>query len=284
MVKMEGERQLSAIEALEDNAYVIYKLSTQVRLKDVRKLAAQLARLKKDFEPAEPVGYGEDWWEDVGSMTYPFSEPLTESMRAVKLDVTNDGMPVNDNDNVYVPFELFERLEADVKMFPLHRMRSYSVDVGGSASPKPILSTIRQSSTEILSKLRESYYETLYLSKTSLAYFPKSTLSRTRAYFQEDDPSNPAPVEELYKFLQSMILPLGTMDHKHRKTLPTFASEERIDDASMLSPEEENYIQNWRTLAFGDRFVPTSCPKLKHVMDQLKTREYVPISFSRRRC
>ena len=142
---------------------------------------------------------------------------------------------------------------------------------------------MRQSSTEVLGKLRESYYETLYLSKTSLAYFPKSTLSRTRAYFQEDGPSNPAPVEELYKFLQSMVLPLGTMDHKHRKTLPTFASEERIDDASMLSPEEEVYIQNWRTLAFGDRFVLASCPKLKHVMDQLKTREYVPVCFSSRR-
>lgn len=97
---MEGERQLSAVESLEDNAYVLYKLSTHVRLKDVRKLAAQLARLRKDFEPAESVGYGEDWWEHVGSMTYPFSEPISEPKHPVKVDVTNDPVPVCEDDNV----------------------------------------------------------------------------------------------------------------------------------------------------------------------------------------
>lgn len=104
---MEGERQLSAIESLEDNAYVLYKLSTQVRLKDVRKLAAQLARLRKDFQPAESVGYGEDWWADVGSTTYPFSEPLTESKCVVKVDVTNDEVPVREYDNVYVSMSCY---------------------------------------------------------------------------------------------------------------------------------------------------------------------------------
>lgn len=74
VVKMEGERQLSAVESLEKDAYVLYKLSTQVRLKDVRKLYAQLSRLRMDGEPTERVEYKDAWWEDIGSMTYPFTE------------------------------------------------------------------------------------------------------------------------------------------------------------------------------------------------------------------
>lgn len=76
-----------------------------------------------------------------------------------------------------------------------------------------------------------------------------------------------------------MLVPLNTMDAKHRRTLPIFASEERIDDMSVLKKDEEIYLQNWRTSTFGDRFLTRGDPRLKAVLEKLKTREYVITCF-----
>ncbi|TGZ85148.1 hypothetical protein EX30DRAFT_301764 [Ascodesmis nigricans] len=235
VVKMEGERQLSAVESLEKDAYVLYKLSTQVRLKDVRKLYAQLSRLRMDGEPTERVEYKDAWWEDIGSMTYPFTEhPL---MPRQLESITERATPLNP-------------------------------DVVSESAESP-----RQTSAEVLENLRNQYYESLYLTKTSLAYFSKSALSRARAYFQGDDPETPSPIGELTAFLHSMLVPLSNMDSKHRKTLPTFVSEEHIDNISILKKDEETYLQNWRTSAFGDRVLAPTDPRVKCVLEKLKTRE-----------
>ena len=73
IVKIEGERQLSAVEWVCDNVYALYRLSTQLRMKDVRKVAAQTKHLP-NVDAASFDVCDESWWDGVGHSTYPFQD------------------------------------------------------------------------------------------------------------------------------------------------------------------------------------------------------------------
>ena len=82
-------------------------------------------------------------------------------------------------------------------------------------------------------------------------------------------------MEQLTEFLQQMIVPLDKMDIKFRKTLTHVATEEVVDNAANLRPDEESYVHKWRLGAFGDRFIREGDERLKTVLQELKIREYV---------
>lgn len=81
IVKIEGERQLSAVESIRDNVYALYRLSTQLRMKDVRKVAAQTKHLP-NVGPGIFDVYDEQWWNGVGNPSYPFTDALCSANHA----------------------------------------------------------------------------------------------------------------------------------------------------------------------------------------------------------
>ncbi|KAK2798404.1 hypothetical protein FQN50_008844 [Emmonsiellopsis sp. PD_5] len=77
-----------------------------------------------------------------------------------------------------------------------------------------------QSSQELLDALRTQYLEALYISKTSVAYFAKGPLSRTRAAFQSVDEQSSLRLSDLTSFYRECILPVKKMDVKYKDSLP----------------------------------------------------------------
>lgn len=70
VVKVEGERQLAAVERIKDGVYTLYKLSTQLKMKDVRKTFAQVKRFCQNSESLSSVDFssnmlGSEWWSSL---------------------------------------------------------------------------------------------------------------------------------------------------------------------------------------------------------------------------
>ncbi|KAF8440142.1 DNA replication regulator SLD3-domain-containing protein [Terfezia claveryi] len=131
--------------------------------------------------------------------------------------------------------------------------------------------------TEALEQTRAQYLEALYVAKTSIAYFAKSTLSRTRVKFQQEATEDPSPlppsIPQLVEFLQGMIIPLDKMDIKFRKVIMQVATEEAIQDTTIFKTGEESYVQRWLSMNFKDKVLQSSDPALKRQTEDLKIRE-----------
>lgn len=95
VVKVEGERQLSAIERIGDSAYALYRLSTQLRMKDIRRAASQTRHLPTvHLGPAQHGALDEDWWCGAGNAGYPFADELYASACHAALEMSTQH-PVN---------------------------------------------------------------------------------------------------------------------------------------------------------------------------------------------
>jgi hypothetical protein len=118
-------------------------------------------------------------------------------------------------------------------------------------------------------RLRTQYFEHLYTSKTSLAFYVKGPLSRARAHVRTaEDPIK--AIRELSQFYEQSILPTKKVDVKYKESiakvigeLPVPRQEEGADAVEMkkrksrkkkmniklgkdcLWPEEEDFIAKW---------------------------------------
>ncbi|KAI5819752.1 DNA replication regulator SLD3-domain-containing protein, partial [Pyronema omphalodes] len=253
--KLEGERQLSAIEMLQDGVYAIYKLSTSLRMKDIRKAAAD-SRGCLGMEVGGKLEGVEDWWC-----------AATQNIMAVRLDM---GLPK-------------ESAEAAAAISNTEGQNITGVNETLPSPPPTAVGELPPSEppqepppmSEILDQVRKQYLDTLYLTKTSLAYFSKSTLSRARASCHDFQgiTSSPNRFEELNSFLKQMVLPLEKMDIKYRKSLVQCVLENEVDDKTVFRTDEETFIQKWRMAVFEDRFVRENDPELKSKLEELKNRE-----------
>ncbi|KAI5300037.1 hypothetical protein KEM56_002794, partial [Ascosphaera pollenicola] len=86
---------------------------------------------------------------------------------------------------------------------------------GGASAVPP---DQQQSPKEILENVRVQYLEILYASKSSVAYFAKGPLSRTRALFSQTDFGH--TLSDLAAFYRDCIIQIKRMDVKYRETLP----------------------------------------------------------------
>lgn len=258
ITKTDGERQLSAVEKVSDGVFTLFKLSPLVKLKDVRRLA-QLAR-KAVSPDLEKVVLGKkclekDWWADL--VMDNFTVGMGESTcHTVVLSMIH---PSKAKQNIKTPLST-EASEL--------RLLSPPAEIIVFKEPTP---------TEALEQTRAQYLEALYVAKTSIAYFAKSTLSRTRVKFQQDateDPSSSPPsIPQLVEFLQGMIIPLDKMDIKFRKVIMQVATEEAIQDTTIFKTGEESYVQRWLSMNFKDKVLQSSDPALKRQTEDLKIRE-----------
>jgi DNA replication regulator SLD3 len=145
---------------------------------------------------------------------------------------------------------------------------------------------------DILDRFISQYLDTLYLSKTPLAFFTKGPLSRLRAALTTGQIQG-ASLPDLVQFLRSLILSSSTSDKKYRDKLPELLKDlpsQHPDDNPAakkkrrkkkvkpdkygLLPEEAEFFAKWwyqdESSAPSDE---TAEQTLKRKSRQLRTRE-----------
>ncbi|KAI1363976.1 DNA replication regulator SLD3-domain-containing protein [Xylaria arbuscula] len=93
----------------------------------------------------------------------------------------------------------------------------------------------------IFDNIRSQYFEALYHSMGSLAYFAKGPLSRARAAFHLDCDST-LEMSDLLEFLKSLIMTTAQIDKKYRETIPHIQSEMKavIEDSDAEQEQAKN--------------------------------------------
>ncbi|CVK93128.1 hypothetical protein FPRO06_02813 [Fusarium proliferatum] len=153
----------------------------------------------------------------------------------------------------------------------------------------------QQLTTESLFEtLRTQYFETLYKSMGSLAYFAKGPLSRARSAFHLDLEAN-LDIEDLIDFLKGFVLTTVQIDKKYRETVPALIAQMKtvVDSSDEgpkrkrrakkmkigkdgLYPHEEAHIRKWWAtnkpeLKEDETNVPTQ--QIRSLTSMLRTRE-----------
>ncbi|KAJ4394394.1 hypothetical protein N0V93_003611 [Gnomoniopsis smithogilvyi] len=106
-------------------------------------------------------------------------------------------------------------------------------------APQPSLldpsADAQTSAQDIFQNIRSQYFEALYHSKGSLAYFAKSTLSKARAAFHFDCDAN-LDMKDLLVFLKSIVVAVPQIDKKYKETVPRLIQEMKL----LTESSEEN--------------------------------------------
>ncbi|KAK4079273.1 hypothetical protein Trihar35433_378 [Trichoderma harzianum] len=187
-----------------------------------------------------------------------------------------------------------ESLEAEslLSQLPSPDMSLEQLPLPGSedqANPAPIV----QGAEDIFDSIRTHYFDALYKSMGSLAYFAKGPLSRARSTFHLDLESN-LDMADLIEFLKSLILTTVQIDKKYRETIPEIITKlkDRIESSdegrkrkrkpkkmklgkSGLYPLEDENVMRWWAANKpepNDEAATTSSQVKSHV-SILRTRE-----------
>lgn len=98
---------------------------------------------------------------------------------------------------------------------------------GTQPGPVEPSADLQISALNIFQNIRSQYFEALYHSKGSLAYFAKSTLSKARAAFHFDCDAN-LEMKDLLVFLKSIVVAVPQIDKKYKETVPKLIEEMKL--------------------------------------------------------
>lgn len=142
-------------------------------------------------------------------------------------------------------------------------------------------------------RLRALYFEHLYTSKTSLAFYVKGPLSRARAHLRSSG-NSPTLILELADFYRQCILPTAKIDLKYKDSVATVVNQARVDTEvtplpkkkgpkkktklgkDCLWPSEDDLIQKWWSLRDIKSTLPSAedhTPELRRLIADLRVRE-----------
>ncbi|KKY16193.1 hypothetical protein UCRPC4_g05998 [Phaeomoniella chlamydospora] len=159
--------------------------------------------------------------------------------------------------------------------------------------------TVVQEATDdadaLLEKLHSRYLETLYTSKTSVAYFAKGPLARARAAFSKSQAVEGSQIlsdpSQLAQFYRDSIISLRKMDLKYKETLvKSIQKNDEADSARYrkrkktqpkigkdgLYPDEAEFVQRWWQSTVPDLAGTSSEAELQRLKDlstELRSRE-----------
>ncbi|KAK4190523.1 DNA replication regulator SLD3-domain-containing protein [Podospora australis] len=155
---------------------------------------------------------------------------------------------------------------------------------------------VQPTAENIMDNLRAQYFEALYHSKGSLAYFAKGPLSRARAAFHLNYDSNLEMID-LVEFLKNLVITAAIVDKKYRETVPAIVEKMRTtlgdsDNQSQrkkrkpkkpklgkdgLYPAEVDHVKHWWTshlpVANDDEEKSVSPTEVNYHISCLRTRE-----------
>lgn len=169
-----------------------------------------------------------------------------------------------------------------------------------TVTPAPDKAVAQPSVNDIFENVRNQYFEALYNSMGSLAYFAKGPLSRARAAFHLDCDSN-LDMNDLIDFLKGLVLTTVQIDKKYRETIPSIVAKMKtfIPDSEDehgpkskrrkaqkmklgkdgLYPAEDEHIRKWwdarKPQPKDDDSVTTTIPQQESraYVSYLRTRE-----------
>lgn len=142
-------------------------------------------------------------------------------------------------------------------------------------------------------RLRNQYFDHLYTSKTSLAFYVKGPLSRARAHVRTAKDSA-AAILELADYYRQSILPTTKIDLKFKDSLSKVVNDLAVDDdcgephkrksgkkrsklgKDSLWPDEEGFIRKWwlgREVKAGLPSTSNHVEELRKRTAELRTRE-----------
>ncbi|KAI0838879.1 DNA replication regulator SLD3-domain-containing protein [Hypoxylon sp. FL0890] len=116
---------------------------------------------------------------------------------------------------------------------------------------------------EIFDNIRNQYFESLYNSMGSLAYFAKGPLSRARAAFHRDCDSN-LEMNDLVDFLTSLVMTTTQFDKKYRETIPNIISKMKPIFQDSETEQGKGKKKRKSKMKIGrDGLYPTECDRVK---------------------
>ncbi|RVD84274.1 uncharacterized protein DFL_006035 [Arthrobotrys flagrans] len=256
IVKYENSRQLAAIQRVghpRSGVYTLFRLSNHVNVGPVKTMAAHLKKeIGKWWKPTELDDEGaesepEEWWEE----SNVDQSILVNALQGVH--VTPGSRQLN-LDKVLTATKSLTIAKAKPALTP-------------KIAPLPPAAppTDKDSTPEFgLARLRQQYYSLLYTSKSSLQYFPKTSLSRARVLFPTNDES-PASRLDLLLCLENMVMSVEECDEKYRAGIREVSNARRVQSGAtdqMTNDQLESAI------------VPPKCLRdneIKYVLKWLKS-------------
>ncbi|KAK6356380.1 hypothetical protein TWF718_000741 [Orbilia javanica] len=256
IVKYENTRQLAAIQRVgnpQSGVYTLFRLSNNVNVGPVKTMAAQLKKeIGKWWIPTASDDEGtqsepEEWWEE-NNMDQGI---LVNALQGV--NITPGSRQLN-----------LDKLLTATKSLTIAKGKP-ALKPKASLLPPAILPTDTDPTPESgLARLRQQYYSLLYTSKSSLQYFPKTSLSRARVLFPTNGES-PASRLDLLLCLENMIMSVDECDEKYRAGIREVSNARRAQNGladQMTNDQLESAI------------VPPKCLRdneIKYVLKWLKS-------------
>ncbi|KAK6006615.1 hypothetical protein QM012_007025 [Aureobasidium pullulans] len=262
---------LYAVERVGDKRYALCRLAVWVTSDHIQALPSSAATTAKPL-PQPSAGTTCDLWWQAAAIQVPSVLPSTPR-KAPRLS-------------------LFRRRPSPALSLPEPQPQPATVP---EPTDQPVLPEEPCETTEdFLARFISQYLDTLYLSKTPLAFFTKGPLSRLRAAFTTGQLPD-TTVSHLVEFLRSLVLSSSTADKKYRDKLPELLKDlpsQNLDpdhasaakkkrrkkklkpDKHGLLPEEDAFFAKWwyqdEASAPSDE---TAEQTLKRRGPQLRTRE-----------
>ncbi|KAH8594310.1 DNA replication regulator SLD3-domain-containing protein [Bisporella sp. PMI_857] len=218
IARLDDGMALYAVERQDRGLYVLCQLGSWVNLQQLRATAVvsrqEVKALEKSFASgtfpvasaatAESIHQSKKKRLAIEAVQRMVKRPTTESLKESQPVVTQpESIPIT-------------QPESSIARPP-------ELPVEGAINPS--------SASEHFDNVRNHYFEALYLSKVSLAYFAKGPLSRARAAFHLDYDST-LDMNEYIAFLESLVFSTTLIDKKYKEGIPTCLSEFDLHDIS----------------------------------------------------
>jgi DNA replication regulator SLD3 len=261
------DQSLYAVERVGHKRYALCRLAAWLEEEHIQALVSPPPTVAAALQPPLLDTLDPSWWQSAA--LGPPSTSRDAARKAPRLSLCLRLPP---------QAESAPQLEPDVALQPLDQ---------------PVVTDETcETPEDILDRFLSQYLDTLYLSKTPLAFFTKGPLSRLRAAFTTGQIQG-ASLPDLVQFLRSLIHSSSTSDKKYRDKLPELLKDlpsQHPDDNPAakkkrrkkkvkpdkygLLPEEADFFAQWWYQ--DDSTGPsdeTAEQSLKRKSRQLRTRE-----------
>ncbi|PQE06339.1 hypothetical protein CJF32_00002060 [Rutstroemia sp. NJR-2017a WRK4] len=207
IARLDDNRTLYAVEREDRGLYVVLQLGSWVNLQQLRSVA-----VVAQTEPANVPGNGQSLGGAIPEVPLitaeasKYNKKKKLAIEAIQSMVRRPSTPL-----------LQESISQSIA--PQQELPDPQDDTPNFADIPTTEVATQVTASEIFDNVRTQYFESLYLSKTSLAYFAKGPLSRARAAFHLDFDST-LDMKDHIAFLEGLVLSSTLLDKKYREGIP----------------------------------------------------------------
>lgn len=289
VARHKDSKSLFALERESPGLYALFQIGSWVNLQQLLNVAVATKQDSSELSLLSETSFCQKL-----PQSNNFSVPNISSKKRIAIQALQSKLRRPSN-FVESPSQHKDEHLIESKIAPLSK--NYLPHDYGQLESEPAPSNL----AEISETIRTQYFEILYLSKASLAYFAKGPLSRARAMFLKSGQPNNGLSDHI-SFLESLILTISHLDKKYKFGIPLCISSigneckdtqngegkdatKRIKrtsrkmkrDKNGLYPGEDILIQKWCSTQEDDLEISVSELSTEQLIrirtTQLRTRE-----------